>query len=410
MAHTASRFSISLLAFIVAAVFFVIPVHAEEDTALKEEIAKLQDEIRAKKEETAKIEEKIGTVKKSIERKQMEALSLKNQMSILEERLEAVRLDVQATRVELETVQLELKELRLVIDEKNKQITRHKEILSELIRTIQRESDRNYLELLLSNNSFSEFFSEVQYLEEVYSDVGGQARTLRLAKEELQTKETKLTEKERSLEKLEEALAIKQQEVGEQRAYKEKLLKETKDNETTFQGMLADLRRQAQTIESETQSIERKIRAKLEGSDKLPQGGDVAFSWPVPSQYITAYFHDPDYPFRNIFEHAGIDIKAGQGTAVRAAAPGYVARAKKCSESWCYSYVMIIHGDGLSTVYGHLSQTAAREDQFVARGDIIGYSGGTPGTAGAGPFVTGPHLHFETRLNGIPINPLDYLL
>ncbi|MEK7481612.1 MAG: peptidoglycan DD-metalloendopeptidase family protein [Patescibacteria group bacterium] len=410
MASIASRFGIALIAVLAMAVFVVLPVRAEENQALKEEIAKLQDEIRAKKEESAKIEEKIGTIKKSIERKQVEALSLQNQMGILEERLEAVRLDIQSTLVELETVQLELKELRLEMDEKNKQIARHKEILSELIRTIQRESDRNYLELLLSNDSFSEFFSEVQYLEEVYLDVGAQARTLRLAKEELQTKETKLSDKERSLEKLKEALAVKQQQVAEQRVYKDNLLKETKENETVFQGMLADLRRQAQTIESETQSIERKIRAKLEGSDKLPQGGDTAFSWPVPSQYITAYFHDPDYPFRNIFEHAGIDIKAGQGTAVRAAASGYVARAKRCGESWCYSYVMIIHGDGLSTVYGHLSQTAVSEDQFVARGDIIGYSGGTPGTVGAGPFVTGPHLHFETRLNGIPVNPLEYLL
>ena len=184
MALTVRRLWIlASLSILAVAVFVVVPVRAEEDTALKEEIAKLQDEIRAKKEESAKIEEKIGTIKKSIERKQVEALSLQNQMGILEERLEAVRLDIQSTLVELETVQLELKELRLEMDEKNKQIARHKEILSELIRTIQRESDRNYLELLLSNDSFSEFFSEVQYLEEVYLDVGAQARTLRLAKE-----------------------------------------------------------------------------------------------------------------------------------------------------------------------------------------------------------------------------------
>ncbi len=410
MAPKALGFVTPLVVLLSVAVFFVSPVRAEENTALKDEIAKLQDEIRAKKEEVAKVEEKIGTVKKSIERKQVEALSLKNQMSILEERLEAVRLDIQATRGEIETVELELKQLRLEIEEKNKHIARHKEMLSELIRTIQRESDRNYLELLLSNNSFSEFFSEVQYLQEVYSDVGAQAKTLRLVKEELQTKESALSDKQNALEKLEEALAIKEQEVKNQRNYKEKLLTETKENEATFQGMLADLRRQYQTVESEIQSIERAIRAKLEGSDKLPQGGDVAFSWPVPSQYITAYFHDPDYPFRRIFEHAGIDIKAGQGTAVRAVAPGYVARAKRCGESWCYSYVMIIHGDGLSTVYGHLSQVSTSEDQFVARGDIIGYSGGIPGTAGAGPFVTGPHLHFESRINGIPVNPLNYLL
>ncbi len=155
--------------------------------------------------------------------------------------------------------------------------------------------------------------------------------------------------------------------------------------------------------------MERQLRKKLEAKDALPEGGDLTFSWPVPSKFITAYFHDPDYPYRHVFEHAAVDIRAAQGTPVRAAASGFVGRARRCSSHLCYSYVLIVHQNKISTVYGHLSAISVNEGDFVAKGDTIGYSGGTPKTVGAGPFVTGAHLHFETRVNGIPVDPLNYL-
>ena len=144
----------------------------------------------------------------------------------------------------------------------------------------------------------------------------------------------------------------------------------------------------------------------------LEMGGAISnnsLSWPVTFNVVTTYFNDPEYPFRKIIgEHNAIDIRAKQGTTIKAPAAGYVAKVKNGGKKG-YSYIMLMHANSIATVYGHVSSFNVVEDQYVREGDVIGYSGGMPGTSGAGSFTTGPHLHFEVRLNGNPVNPLEYL-
>ena len=188
------------------------------------------------------------------------------------------------------------------------------------------------------------------------------------------------------------------------------LLEETKQSEQAYQNLLQEAKRQAAQAEAEISNIENTIRSKMAQKDKdRLNNSDSSIAWPISGRYVTATFHDPDYPFRRIIgEHSGIDLRSPQGSPLYAAADGYVARVK-FDGSTAYAYIMIIHNDGLSTVYGHVSGVNVEADQYVVKGQLIGKTGGGPGRPGSGPFSTGSHLHFEVRKNGIPVNPLDYL-
>ena len=91
---------------------------------------------------------------------------------------------------------------------------------------------------------------------------------------------------------------------------------------------------------------------------------------------------------------------------MRAAAGGYVAWTRTGNQYG--NYIMLVHAGGVATVYAHLSRFGVRPETYVERGQIIGYSGGRPGDQGAG-LSTGPHLLFEVRQGGIPVNPENFL-
>ena len=130
-----------------------------------------------------------------------------------------------------------------------------------------------------------------------------------------------------------------------------------------------------------------------------PSGSGI-FIWPVNGP-ITSPFGYRIHPVlgRRIF-HSGIDIGVDYGTPVHAAAAGVVVEA-----DWMGGYgnaVLIDHGNGLSTIYGHNTSLTVSAGQTVSQGQIIAYSGATG-------MATGPHVHFEVRLNGTPVNPMNYL-
>jgi murein DD-endopeptidase MepM/ murein hydrolase activator NlpD len=228
-------------------------------------------------------------------------------------------------------------------------------------------------------------------------------------KNNLVEKENELDQKKKDLKDQKNQLVNTQESYQEEKLLKSTLLAETKSSEKRYQNLLAELKQEQEEVENETAILEKRMREKLAKQENaLSKLGEVHLIWPVgPDRGLSATFHDPDYPFRYIFEHPGIDIRAYQGTEIKAAETGYVGTAKNAGMG--YSYILLVHNEGASTVYGHVSRIDVAEGDYVTKGQVIGLSGGMPGTRGAGRLTTGPHLHFEVRYNGIPVNPLNYL-
>ncbi len=392
--------------------YFVFSAPEVSTAGNKEEVDTLNQKILEKKAKIKEIEKSIEAYKKKITQKRLESVSLSNQIGLLDNRLKQIELDIEVTEARIETINLEIEQLALAIEDKEELIERQKEILAEFIRTLHFENDKKFIEILAAYDSFSDFYNRVRYLQKIEKDLNVHANSLKLAKVDLEDKKLNSENKKGVYEDLEENLEDKKKDVEEQTFAKHTVLAQSQSSELQYKTLVNNLRSQYQEIEGEISGIEQEVRKRLESSDSFATDPDDPgiLSWPTQSRYITAQFHDPGYPYRHVFEHNAVDIRAAQGTTVRAVASGYMARVKNCFRASCYAYAMIVHSGGISTVYGHLSKIVVQEDQFVTRGDIIGYSGARPGTIGAGPFTTGPHLHFEVRKNGIPVNPLSYLV
>lgn len=166
------------------------------------------------------------------------------------------------------------------------------------------------------------------------------------------------------------------------------------------------IRRQQEDIEAqekiikELEEIERKRQEAANATTPVYDGGKLM--WPLPGRsYISSYFGTRSDPFTGIAAyHSGIDIPAPTGTPISAAYSGEVA--------WSYfsdsagNWIGIDHGNGLYTVYMHMSKLIAKTGDIVTKGDVIGLVGSTGRS-------TGPHLHFSVRLNGAYVDPLGYV-
>jgi len=164
-----------------------------------------------------------------------------------------------------------------------------------------------------------------------------------------------------------------------------------------------ELRRLAEERRKQQALAQQRTRQVQQAQTQRPQVRRVSYQegamrWPLSGFRITTYFGQ-----RGAFQryHTGIDLAAPYGTPIVAAKAGQVEVAGWSSMGYGF-HVVLDHGGGVETLYAHMSRIAVRAGQWVEAGQVIGYVGSTG-------WSTGPHLHFEVRVNGVARNPLAYL-
>lgn len=372
-------------------------------------IEDLRQELETKKNALRQANEKITQFQQNIQLKQKEARTLTDQIDIISDNISELELSIGRTVAEIEKTNAEIDEVSQEIADKEQAIEHAKELLSEYIRSLHTIDQQSMVTIFLKYTSFSEVINEASTVEELQSRTQRALQEIQQLHAELMGKKQALQDFKQTLDALRKRQEQQQNTLATQQDSKQRILNLTNAQEKQFQSLLQQAQQTHKQAEAEISRIDAAIREELrkQGFGELPHVG--TFSWPIGAIFgVSCEFHCAGYPFAYLIgPHSGIDIPTYVGTPIKAPADGYVARLHDSGGAG-YSYILLLHGDTLSTVYGHVSGFAVNEDQVVKRGTVIGYTGGAPGMHGAG-LSSGPHLHFEVRKNNIPINPRNYL-
>lgn len=355
-------------------------VYAESIDELQNRKNELKNNISDANDQINSIEIELTDTLKKISELEGEILGFTNSLDEIKSELGVLEKEITETQEKLDILQ--------------ENYDSQKSTFQKRIVALYETGETTYLDVLLNSKSISSFVSNYYLIGEIASIDNDLLNTIEKEKNEIAEIKASLDTKKETL---------KQKEESQQRTLI--TLNNTKLQRDNYVLNLTDqekeIRNNIKEYEAEINSIESQINLITSGIS----GGDYAgglFAWPVPGyKTITSPYGTRLHPILKTYRfHSGIDIGAPTGAYIIAANSGTVIESR-----WMGSYgnaVIIDHGGGYSTLYGHGSELIAKAGDKVKRGDVIMKVGSTG-------MSTGPHLHFEVRINGKTQNPMDYL-
>ena len=318
------------------------------------------------------------------------------QLNRLDARLERAEVRLRQASRSADRTQAELTRATRETEAADARATEHRANVADRLVAIYESGEIRPVEVLIQSASFVDFANRLYLLQQVagrdaellaqYDSSLTEARTrrddLRRRGEQLQRIQKDVTAEQRRTTAERRVTAQEKRRILRDRAAWERALAELEQNSREIEGML------------------QRLQETPEGQARLAKAWTGGLQWPLKGRITSpfGYRKHPIYRVRKL--HTGIDIAAPTGTSIRAAAGGIVVHAARWGGYG--NCVVIDHGGGMATLYGHGSRLAVKKNQAVAQGQVIAYVGSTG-------LSTGPHLHFEVRKGGRPVDPKPLL-
>ncbi|HBD64353.1 MAG TPA: peptidase M23 [Clostridiales bacterium] len=337
-----------------------------------------------------KIENQIKEIREKAAALKGEQKSIQQEIDALDGEMRALGLEVESYELQKQEISMKIEESKQKIQELTEEIDKNNELLEKRLRVMYMNGTAGYIEIILKAEDLVDALTRMDMIQLIVESDVQLLKSINEQKTEVEEMKAEQEVKRMELTAVINNLNAKQNEVTIASRSKEVYMSSLKSN-------LAEIQRQEAAMEEQSKQIEKDILAAQRAVAYV--GGEM--EWPAPGNYtITSNFGGRADPITGVWSsHGGTDIRAPYGAPIIAANSGVVIFA-----GWHYSYgnyVIIDHGGGIATLYGHSSKLLVSTGQEVSRGEKIALVGSTG-------YSTGNHLHFEARINGVRTDAMKY--
>lgn len=392
-------------------IFFISFAFAFPNFAFADTASDIQAQIDANNKQIETLQADIASFQKELDVLGAKKNTLQSAISSLTLSQKKLASEIKITQNKIASANLKIKELTLSIGDKETSITENQKAISKALRSVAESEESSLVIKIISTNSLREAWQIADEVAQFNQALVKHIDDLRSIRAALSTNRDQVASEKAKLISLQNDLASQKRSVDASKAAQQQLLSQTKNQEANYQQLIAQKQAAEKSFEQELLTLQGQLNL-IVNPNLLPKVGSGILSWPFSLAFmkgctqrknlfknlfcITQYFGNTAFSTANpqIYKgkgHNAIDIAAPIGTPVQTALGGVVLDTGNTDlVRGCYSFgkwIMVVHGNGLSTIYSHLSAIDVSKGQSVRTGQVIGLSG-------MSGYATGPHIHF----------------